>query len=328
VLEVQSLSKSYNNKKALDDVSFTLARGERLVLLGPNGAGKTTLIKMLAGLLEQDSGTYRYGKGVAIGTFLQDRTETTSDETSIIEKLESVAPTDLIPKLRTLLGAFLFGGDDIYKKVGVLSGGERSRLLLIELLLHPANLLLLDEPTNHLDLASKDILLDAIGKYNATLVFVSHDPYFIKQCATKVLELDHGKATYYYGDYDYYLYRKANPAESGESGSPEKKEKVQVVSESRLAREEDKKKRNLLKRLEKEGEELFAKIEAAEGSLAQTEAKMSEEEVYSSGEKMKEVKKEIDDRKKAYDSLMAQWETNEEKLKSLRDELGNDTSKT
>ncbi len=321
VLDVQSVSKAYGERKALDNASFTLSRGERLVLLGPNGAGKTTLVKILAGLLPPDSGSVRYGKGTATGCFLQDRMDALSEDISIIEKIESVAPTELIPRLRTLLGAFLFSGDDIYKRLSVLSGGERSRLLLIELLLRPANLLLLDEPTNHLDLASKDILLDAIRNYNATIVFVSHDPYFIKQCATKVLELDHGNATYYYGDYDYYLYRKEHPAGSTEP-APEKKEKPVAVSEGRAAREEEKKKRNLLKRLEKEGEELLVKIEAAESSLAGTEARMSDEEVYSSGEKMKEVKREIDLKKKACDELMAAWEENERKIKELKGELG------
>jgi len=327
VLEAEGLSKSYGSKHVMDNVSFKLMRGEHLVLLGPNGAGKTTLIKMIAGLLSPDSGKIIYGKGVTPGVFLQDQLDIGIENVTIIDKLESSAPIELIPRMRTLLGSFLFSGDDIYKLTNVLSGGEKSRLLLLELLLHPANLLLLDEPTNHLDLISKDVLLDALTHHKATVIFVSHDPYFIRNCATKVVELGEGKATYYYGDYDYYLYRKEKEA-LGEAenlnGRDAKKKDVEEgsASDGKTNREEDKKKRNFIKKLEKENIELLDQLEKSEALHKTLEEEMGKEEVYMNGEKMKEVRRKIAENTDEYNVLLARWEDGEKKMRESTGESG------
>ncbi|MBO6100550.1 MAG: ABC-F family ATP-binding cassette domain-containing protein, partial [Spirochaetaceae bacterium] len=202
VLRLNGITKSYDgHTNVLNNLDLTLENGQRLVVAGRNGAGKSTLLRIIA---EQDSaftGEIIPGSGVKIGYFSQDNAETIKGSCTILEHLESVAPLDLIPKLRDMLGAFLFRGDDVFKSLDVLSGGEKSRIALLQLLLSPVNLLVLDEPTNHLDLHSKDVLLQALRDFGGTIVFVSHDRGFIEQLATQVLHLEPGKAMYYPGDY-------------------------------------------------------------------------------------------------------------------------------
>ena len=213
---IENLSKSYGGLKVLDSINLNIRKGEKVVFAGKNGAGKTTLLKIVSGHDEKYTGEVRTGTDVKRGYFSQDFESTLSDENNVLEEIETSSPTEMIPQLRNLLGAFLFRGDDIFKKVSVLSGGEKNRVALLKLLLKPVNLLVLDEPTNHLDINSKDILLEALQDYSGTLLFVSHDRYFIENLATRVIEISGGGVTDYPGDYEYYLWRKKSLEETSE----------------------------------------------------------------------------------------------------------------
>jgi ATP-binding cassette subfamily F protein 3 len=208
VVEVQGLSKSYGPKKVLEDVSFTIDRGDRIALVGVNGAGKSTLVRMLSGEEAPTSGTLKLGHNVSVEYFAQDQYKVLNHEARMLDDLSGNAPRIATTELRSLLGCFLFSGDDVFKPLGVLSGGERNRYALARILVSPANFLLLDEPTNHLDLRAKDVLLEAVRNFSGTVVFVSHDRYFIDSLATKVIEVESGHVHVYPGNYEDYLHRK------------------------------------------------------------------------------------------------------------------------
>ncbi len=213
VAEFVDVAKSYpkpdgDEKEVFRNVSFMIERGDRIALVGVNGAGKSTLIKLLAGTERTTQGEYRLGHNVQADYFAQDQYKELDAEARMIDDLGNASPGSTQTELRSLLGCFLFSEDDVFKKIGVLSGGERGRYALLRLLLHPANFLLLDEPTNHLDMRAKDVLLDALMKYTGTVVFVSHDRYFIDKLATRVFEIGDGKVEVYPGNYEDYLWRK------------------------------------------------------------------------------------------------------------------------
>jgi ATP-binding cassette subfamily F protein 3 len=212
VLELRGVTAGYGIAPVFRDLDLILEKGERVALVGPNGAGKSTLMKILAGRLPLDAGRRTEGHNVVVSYFSQDQDDLLASTRTVWDEVYSVAPNHIVPQLRTLLGCFLFSGDSIEKPVSVLSGGERSRLVLCKLLFSPANCLLLDEPTNHLDIRSKDILMDSLHDYGGTLVFVSHDRYFLDGLATKVLEIGSQIATVYLGNYEDYLYKKASQA--------------------------------------------------------------------------------------------------------------------
>src|SRR5580693_9217614 len=213
VAEFVDVAKSYPKpdcgaKEVFRDVSFLIERGDRIALVGINGAGKSTLIKLLAGTERTTHGEFRLGHNVQPDYFAQDQYKELDADARMIDDLGNASPQSTQTELRSLLGCFLFSEDDVFKKIGVLSGGERGRYALLRLLLHPANFLLLDEPTNHLDLRAKDVLLDALMKYMGKVVFVSHDRYFIDNLATRVFEIGDGKVEVYPGNYEDYLWRK------------------------------------------------------------------------------------------------------------------------
>src|SRR5216683_1841150 len=208
VAEFNGVAKSYGEKEVFRDVSFVIERAERIALVGVNGAGKSTLIKLLAGTEQLTQGEYRLGHKAQPDYFAQDQYKELNPNARILDDLGDLSPGSTQTELRSLLGCFLFSEDDVFKKIGVLSGGERGRYALLRLLLHPANFLLLDEPTNHLDLRAKDVLLDALMEYTGTVVFVSHDRYFIDKLATRVFEIGDGKVEVYPGNYEDYLWRK------------------------------------------------------------------------------------------------------------------------
>jgi ATP-binding cassette subfamily F protein 3 len=216
-LALHGARKRYGDREVYGGIDLAIERGLKVALVGPNGAGKTTLLKLLAGVLPLDGGTREVGHNVRLGYFAQDHAESLNSERTVLNEMLSVADVDTAPQVRGLLGAFLFSGDAVEKRVGVLSGGERSRLALAKLLLEPSNCLLLDEPTNHLDLAAKEVLLDALLAYGGTVVIVAHDRYILDRLPTQIIEVGHGQAVRYHGNYEDYLRQKA-AAEAAAAG--------------------------------------------------------------------------------------------------------------
>ncbi|CAG0932462.1 partial putative ABC transporter ATP-binding protein YbiT, partial [Rhodocyclaceae bacterium] len=276
-MELAGVVKAYGANVVLNGVDLTVEKGERIALVGHNGAGKSTLMGILAGK-PFDAGERTVGHNVALDYFAQDQAQVLDSERTAYDELLADAPFAMVPQLRDILGAFLFSGDDIHKKVAVLSGGERNRLALAKMLLRPSNLLLMDEPTNHLDLFSKDVLLDALKTFAGTVVFVSHDRYFIDALATRVVEVEGGRLTSYHGDYEYYLAKKASadsvvvplsPVPPFQASIPDSKDTRMRQREEEKLRQRDEKRRQ--KRLE----ELEAAIAAEEGRLAELEARMA-----------------------------------------------------
>lgn len=324
VLQAENICKCYGAHSIISNLDLIVEKNERLVLAGRNGAGKSTLLKILAGQDKNFLGTVKEGAGVCTGYFSQDESETITGSETIIEMLERSSPLELIPKLKDMLAAFLFRGDDIYKTLSVLSGGEKSRLALLMLLLKPLNLLILDEPTNHLDLHSKDVLLDALKKFDGTVIFVSHDKGFIQNLATRVLELtaspDTSKASRvrnFPGTYDYYVYRIEAEEKNPESAVIEKKyggENVQSAQKSETKKvhghfsyEEQKKLRAERRKLEKEEERLLNEIDNCEKQIKENENLLAQPEIYSDGEKSKAVQLKINGLKKLSGELSEKW---------------------
>jgi len=227
VLELKHLRKAYGDLVVFRDLSLHIERGDRIALVGPNGAGKSTLMRMLSGEEASDSGTRTVGHQVVMEYFAQDEATRLNPALNVYETLEAGSPHGMVPAIRNILGGFLFSGDDVYKKAGVLSGGERTRLAVARMLLRPSNTLLLDEPTNHLDLDSKDVLLEALEDYGGTLVIVSHDRYFVEKLATKIVEIGHGEGVIYPGTYSEFLWHKEHPGMPAAQVSQDPRPKAQ-----------------------------------------------------------------------------------------------------
>lgn len=319
VLTLENVCKNYDGgPNVINSLNLVVEKNERLVVAGRNGAGKSTLLRILAGVDPNYSGTVKYGAGVAVGYFSQDSAEKICGNQTILEYLEEHCPLELIPKMRDMLGAFLFRGDDVFKSINVLSGGEKSRIALLELLLRPVNLLILDEPTNHLDMHSKDVLLDALKDFGGTVIFVSHDRGFIEDLSTKVLELHPGLSREFPGDYKYYMQRledEANGLAGGSSSQVQSETaRIQPKSETKLSWEEQKKQDAEKRKLVKEVERLEKEILDAEEKKESLEAEMGRPEVYSNGEKAKSVQKKIDEICLLLDELNARWEEAAEKI--------------
>jgi len=223
-LALEGARKRYGDHEVYGGIDLAIERGARVALVGPNGAGKTTLLKMLADELALDGGSRTIGHNVRIGYFAQDHAESLNEDRSVLDEVMSVSTVETAPHVRGLLGAFLFSGDAVDKRVGVLSGGERSRLALSKLLLEPVNCLLLDEPTNHLDLTAKEVLLDALLAYGGSIVIVAHDRYILDRLPTQVIEVGHGRAVRYLGNYEDYLHQKAaaEAADAARGTKPER----------------------------------------------------------------------------------------------------------
>ena len=214
VLELGGVRKAYGRNVVLDRIGLHIERGDRIALVAPNGAGKSTLMRLLAGVEAPDSGTRREGHQVVMQYFAQDEASRLEPGQTVYEIMQTDSPVGMVPMIRNILGGFLFSGDDIYKRAGVLSGGERTRLAVARMLLRPANTLLLDEPTNHLDLDSKDVLLEALEDFGGTLIFVSHDRYFVDKLATKIIAVGHGAIEIYPGTYEEFLWSRTQRAEA------------------------------------------------------------------------------------------------------------------
>lgn len=330
VLRTKGLTKSYDGKtNVIENLDLTVENGEMLVVAGRNGAGKSTLLRMLAGVDPITSGEVIPGTGVKIGYFSQDNAETIKGGETILEYVESQAPTELIPKVRDMLGSFLFRGDDVFKSLNVLSGGEKSRIALLQLLLRANNLLILDEPTNHLDMHSKDVLMNALKDFGGTVIFVSHDRGFIEGLATKVLELKPGSHREFPGNYKYYMER-IEAEEAGIVGQFERGTGIATSSVNstktseakadatksagKLNWEEQKKIEAERRKNEKEVARLETEIAKAEEEKSVLESKMALPEVYSNGAKAKEIQQKIDETTKKIETLTQTWETVMDKL--------------
>ena len=280
VVRVEKLEKHYGALEVFDGFSLMVNKGDRLAITGRNGSGKTTLLRILAQIDSDYGGEVKIGPGIKIGYFAQDSVEFLTPSNSVLEEVEGVAATEDFGSLRSLLGAFLFRGDEVEKRVSVLSGGERSRLALAKILLHPANLLILDEPTSHLDINAKNVLLEALQSYQGTLIFVSHDTHFIKNIANRILYLSEAQEELFEGDWDYFVWKMAQTEEE----SQEIKEAV--VNHASLAWQEEKRLKNRYQILIKEGEKLLSEIESVDLKIEKLIKLMALEENYSDRDKI------------------------------------------
>ena len=337
VLELKHVRKAYGPLTVFKDLSLHIERGDRIALVGPNGSGKSTLMRMLSGEEGPDSGVRTVGHEVVMEYFAQDEAARLDPTPTVYETLASGSPTDMVPAIRNILGGFLFSGDDVYKKASVLSGGERTRLAVARMLLRPSNTLLLDEPTNHLDLDSKDVLLEALEDYGGTLIFVSHDRYFVEKLATKIIEVGHGQAIVYPGSYTEFLWSKAqqenpkpqipNPKSQKGPKSAVRSSKTDVSSPqpadsrlpnpvSREARKreeaERRKKQRAADALQKRISDLESRIAEREAQVKELEATMASAGFYEN----LEAAKPVTDRHQALmwevGDLIAQWEALQE----------------
>jgi ATP-binding cassette subfamily F protein 3 len=307
VAEFQGVSKSYGDHLVFSEAKFIIERGDRVALVGVNGAGKSTLIKILAGTEPVTTGSYTLGHNAEPDYFAQDQYKELDPAARLLDDIGTVAPRATNTELRSILGCFLFSEDDVFKSIGVLSGGERNRYALARMLLMPSNFLLLDEPTNHLDMRAKDVLLTALQEYTGTVVFVSHDRYFIDRLATRVIEIEDGNVTVFPGNYEDYLWRKegggpqtlpgvAAPAAhvvSGSNGLAAPKAPEKRLNPIKMRKMEERR-----ETVEKEVARLETEIAAHESTLAN----------FVSAEETRRVADQLEDCRSKLGKLMAEWE--------------------
>ncbi|MFW6312409.1 MAG: ABC-F family ATP-binding cassette domain-containing protein [Spirochaetota bacterium] len=338
VVTLENVSRHFGRNHVLEGLDLVIERGERVVLVGPNGAGKSTLMRIIAGRDDANEGEIRLGASVSGGYYADDdswlaRSVRGADGTgplspSVIDATMAVAHGQTEQQIRDMLGAFLFRGDDVYKGIDVLSGGERSRLALLQMLLHPHNLLVLDEPTNHLDLASKDVLLGALRQFGGTIVFVSHDREFIEQLADRVIELrpaadDPNAASIvsdFPGDYHYYAWRLEHQGEEVESGpirASYSDDGSSAKATPALSHDEQKSLRSRQKRLERTAESLLAQIDDAEARHVAIQHELADPDVYADGEAVRRPSGELEQVESTIGRLTIEWEEISSTLESL-----------
>ena len=321
VMQISGLAKSFGSQELFRDVNIEIKRGERIAVIGKNGTGKTTLLKIINGLLEADAGEIRLGSKVQIAYYDQEH-HVLHPEKTLFEEMSDTYPTLTNTEIRNVLAAFLFTGDDVFKKIAELSGGERGRVSLAKLMLSEANFLILDEPTNHLDILSKEILEQALNRYTGTVLYVSHDRYFINQTATRVLELDNGTFVPYLGNYDYYLEKKAQlmqgalqPTESAEKNSPAgaagnvRRETAGPVSASQADWKQQKEEQARVRKLQNDIRKTEEEIAALEERNREIDALLATEEVFTNVPRLLELNEE---KKAAEDSLAKLYDRWEE----------------
>lgn len=314
-MELSAVSQHYGDLKVLQRIDVQIEQGERVALVGPNGAGKSTLMRLLAGTEDPVEGERKEGHNLALAYFAQDQAAELNPTRDVYAEISADAPYAMVPKLRNILGSFLFSGDDIEKSVKILSGGERNRLALAKLLLRPANLLLLDEPTNHLDLQSKQVLLDSLKKYPGTIVFVSHDRYFVDQLASRVLEVGSGRVESYFGNYEDFLRAKQNLGDTSHSSNRVEQQATKVEytesqdkdirKQAHAARKEQQRREQ---KRQKELVKVEKNIEKIESRLAELEQKMAEPETYQDPDLWRQLSSEHAELKEKLDTEYGTWE--------------------
>ncbi len=318
VLKVNNLYKSYGNLNIFDDLSFLISKNERVAVTGRNGKGKSTLLRMLCQRDTDYKGEIQKGANVDIGYFAQDTEKTLNPKNTVIGELEAISNTNQLPLLRNYLGAFLFQGDDVFKSVSVLSGGERSRLALLKILMHPVNLLILDEPTNHLDINSKEMLIEALKKYDGTMIFVSHDTYFIEHLATRILYLSDEEPTFFEGDYNYFKYKLEEKEQYVDQSSTQINESnLKVENKGALDYKAQREKNNRINKLKKENKKILIENESLLDKIAELELEMSKEEIYSVAEKINKIIKEKEQIETKLEENEELWLEKEDELQSL-----------
>lgn len=334
VLELQNVAKSYGEKVIYRSLDCSVERGQRIALVGENGAGKSTLLKMLAGVLPFEKGTRTVGHGVTLHYFAQHQAETLNPEHDILESLSEVSTTAQTNFLRGIAGAFLFSGLDQKKLIKALSGGERNRVALARMLVEPANTLLLDEPTNHLDPSSVDVLTDALSGFPGTIIFISHDPTFLTRISTRVVEIEDGQARNFFGDYEYYLWKKAQEFESIKESSDELQGKDAgksagpTTAMAAQAQAQPKPSAGDRRDLNKTQARLEKQVARAESEVAQYEAKIQSRDVeladpalYQEFAKWNALHLEHDGWKKDLERLTARWESLSAELEEVKQKL-------
>ena len=314
VAEFKDVSKSYGAKHVFSGASFVIERGDRIALVGVNGAGKSTLIKLLSGAEPLSTGTYTLGHNALPDYFAQDQYKELDKEARMIDDIANASPRATQTQLRSLLGCFLFSEDDVFKKIGVLSGGERNRYALAKILLAPSNFLLLDEPTNHLDMRAKDVLLEALREYSGTVVLVSHDRYFIDNLATRIFEIEDGHVHVYPGNYEDYLWRK--------SGGPEAQQQATFASVTAApAAAQNRDREGAAKRVNPmKQNKLRSDLAKAESDIASLESEITQLESaladYKSPEESMRLSDLLTQRRAALETRVTQWEKISEEIEA------------
>lgn len=313
VLTVEHLSKSFDAHKLFTDVNFEIKRGEHVAIIGDNGSGKTTLLKILTGLVPADQGTFRLGSNVEIGYYDQEHHVLHSEKT-LFEEISDDYPYLNNTQIRNVLAAFLFTGEDVFKRISDLSGGERGRVSLAKLVLSNANFLILDEPTNHLDIMSKEILEDALNGYEGTILYVSHDRYFINRTAHRILDLTEGQFVSYVGNYDYYLEKHDTVMAAIEASAPQSADADNTAatkaaeSEVKLDWKAQKEEQARLRKKENDLKKCEEKIAELESRISEIDTEMSDPAIGTQVAKLQELTKEQTTCQEQLEKLYEQWE--------------------
>jgi ATP-binding cassette subfamily F protein 3 len=305
VIELADIRFGYDGSTVYNDLDLVIERGDKIALVGPNGAGKSTLLKLLAGVLVPQAGERRLGHNVSLGYFAQHQIEALTASNTVLDELRSAVPAGVDVDARRLLGRFLFSGDDVDKRVAVLSGGERTRLALAKLLVSPVNFLCMDEPTNHLDMWSRDVLEDALSEYGGAIVLITHDRHLIRSISNRIVEVVSGRVSSYSGDYDYYLSKqeqdvpKQAPVEQKKtpSAGPKSKEQKRIEAEARARTSS----------LRRRVQSIETELDRLDAEIARVEAKLASPNTYIEGDDVVELSRRYEAAKSKRDRLETEW---------------------